>query len=75
MSESVITCNGEMSFQEMCIAETSGAVVAEKAGFWEYNLISNGACHFFKGVWWEWTREGNKAWLLILDLRTFLEPP
>lgn len=50
MSESVITCNGEMSFQEMCIAETSGAVVAEKAGFWEYNLISNGACHFFKGV-------------------------
>lgn len=31
------------------------AMMAAEAGFWEENLLSNGACHFSKEIWRRWT--------------------
>lgn len=73
MSESVSTSDSEMFFQEIRIAETAGAGVAAEAGFWEWNLISNGACQFFERSLRGMNKEGNKAYVLILDLRPFME--
>jgi hypothetical protein len=66
LSETVSISASEMFFQE------AGISAAVERGFWEQILVSNGACHL-KEIWGR--KQGNIAWFLILDFRTFLEWP